>query len=174
MSDISLAAIPAAYAVECILQRPGGSDIELRGADGALSVVHFAPQSNGAHVAAVSDQAHFKTLMAIPEAYRLIGTIAAPVVAQAHMPPAPAVAPEPSAHEPEQAAPSALLPSVGPDTAADVQAADVQAAEVDLDAIEDINDMRAQYLAEVGKAAPPALKMEGMRLRILEARINNA
>lgn len=58
--------------IECILQRKGGTVVEMPG-----KTYHFAPQEDGKHVADVAIEAHVERFLAIPEAYRLLRTAAA-------------------------------------------------------------------------------------------------
>lgn len=57
--------------IECILQRKGGTVVELPG-----KTYHFAPQEDGKHVADVEVESHIERLLMIPEAYRLLRTAA--------------------------------------------------------------------------------------------------
>lgn len=52
--------------IECILKREGGSKIDLDG-----TTYHFAPNSAGAHVAAVEDKAHRNRFLSIAEGYQI-------------------------------------------------------------------------------------------------------
>lgn len=58
--------------IECILQRKGGTVVEMPG-----KTYHFAPQEDGKHVSDVSIETHIERFLAIPEAYRLLRTAAA-------------------------------------------------------------------------------------------------
>lgn len=55
--------------IECILQRDGGTVVELPG-----KTYHFAPQEDGRHVADVAIEPHIERFLSIPEAYRLLRT----------------------------------------------------------------------------------------------------
>lgn len=67
--------------IQCILKREGGTQVDLPGRK-----YHFAPQADGKHVAEVEDPAHIATLLAIKEAYRMVGAPdAQPVSAVAHV-----------------------------------------------------------------------------------------
>ena len=52
--------------IESKLKREGGSRIQL-----GATEYHFAPGDDGAHVAAVDDDEHVATLLAIPEGFRI-------------------------------------------------------------------------------------------------------
>ena len=52
--------------IECILQRKGGTVVEMPG-----KTYHFAPQEDGKHVAEVTIEAHIERFLSIPEAYRI-------------------------------------------------------------------------------------------------------
>jgi hypothetical protein len=58
--------------IECILQRKGGTVVELPG-----KTYHFTPQKDGKHVAEVTIEAHIERFLSIPEAYRLLRTLGA-------------------------------------------------------------------------------------------------
>jgi hypothetical protein len=58
--------------IECILKRPGGTHAEIGGI-----TYHFAPNSDGAHVADVTDNKHIQRFFGIPEGYRIYGEPAA-------------------------------------------------------------------------------------------------
>lgn len=55
--------------IECILQRKGGTVVELPG-----KTYHFVPQEDGKHVADVEVESHIERLLMIPEAYRMLRT----------------------------------------------------------------------------------------------------
>lgn len=55
--------------IECILQRQGGTVVELPG-----KTYHFTPNEDGRHVADVAIEPHIERFLAIPEAYRLLRT----------------------------------------------------------------------------------------------------
>lgn len=59
--------------IECILNRPGGTIVEVD-----ASTYHFkpSPEHGGAHVAEVENADHIGRLLAIPEAYRVLGATA--------------------------------------------------------------------------------------------------
>ncbi len=50
--------------IECIIKRPGGSEVEI---DGIF--YRFLPNARGAHVAEVRNRAHAKRLLSMPEGY---------------------------------------------------------------------------------------------------------
>lgn len=52
--------------IECILKRDGGTRTDIGGA-----VYHFAPLSDGAHVAEVAETDHIDRFLSIPEGYRV-------------------------------------------------------------------------------------------------------
>lgn len=59
--------------IECLLQRKGGTRIELPGPEGRPVPYHFKPeQDDGPHIAKVGHPPHIKRLLGIPEAYRLV------------------------------------------------------------------------------------------------------
>lgn len=65
--------------IECILRRPGGTKIQIAGAD-----YHFKPEAGndgGPHVADVADEAHAKRLLAIREGYRPADSSSAALIA---------------------------------------------------------------------------------------------
>lgn len=55
--------------IECILQRKGGTLVEMPGKN-----YHFQPQEDGRHVAEVTSEAHIERFLSIREAYRLLRT----------------------------------------------------------------------------------------------------
>lgn len=55
-----------AMLIECILKRDGGSKVDLGGI-----TYHFAPDSEGRHVAMVADPDHIGRLLSITEGYRI-------------------------------------------------------------------------------------------------------
>lgn len=60
--------------IECLIQRAGGSLIEIGGA-----VYHFRPKAgDDRHVAEVADDDHIQTLLAIKEGYRIAKPLAPP------------------------------------------------------------------------------------------------
>jgi hypothetical protein len=66
--------------IECKLQREGGTHVPIE-----RTTYHFAPRADGAHVAAVENEAHQDLFLAIPEAYRLYrGAAAASVETKAY------------------------------------------------------------------------------------------
>ena len=77
--------------IECLLRRSGGSHVSLGGTE-----YHFAPDTDGRHVADVADEDHIDRFLSIPEGYRLLRASTAPV--------APAV---------DEAPPAAVLPAGG-------------------------------------------------------------
>ena len=52
--------------IECILKRDGGTRTDIGGV-----AYHFAPLSDGAHVAEVAETAHIDRFLSIPEGYRV-------------------------------------------------------------------------------------------------------
>lgn len=56
--------------IECILKREGGTKINLPGDNGDVEY-YFKEQPDGAHVAEVTDKAHIKRLLSIPEGYEI-------------------------------------------------------------------------------------------------------
>ncbi|MGH2343384.1 hypothetical protein ACRC7T_18115 [Segnochrobactraceae bacterium EtOH-i3] len=58
--------------IECILHRPGGSQVDL-----GTAIYHFAPDETGRHVADVMNEDHVDRLLAIPEGYRLARSVTA-------------------------------------------------------------------------------------------------
>lgn len=55
-----------AMLIECILKRDGGTKVEL-----GNTTYHFAPDSEGRHVAMVADPDHIGRLLSISEGYRI-------------------------------------------------------------------------------------------------------
>ncbi|WP_444668358.1 hypothetical protein [Cereibacter changlensis] len=91
-----------AFLIQCLQARPGGTSLTM--ADGFE--INFRPDDKGRHVAQVDNEAHFARLLSIPEGYKLIGAVTAPVIGAPAAPPA-FVAP--AAVTPPPAAP--VLPS---------------------------------------------------------------
>lgn len=60
--------------IECKIQRPGGSVIELFGRE-----YHFVPATDGCHVCDVDDPAAVDRFLEIPEAYRLALSTSIPI-----------------------------------------------------------------------------------------------
>lgn len=75
--------------IECKLQRKGGTQVLIE-----TTNYHFAPREDGAHVAAVENEAHEARFLSIPEAYRVYRGAAAaePVAPTAALASAPAPA----------------------------------------------------------------------------------
>lgn len=61
--------------IECTIRRKGGSKPTLDG-----TTYHFAPLSDGAHVADVENDAHIARFLAIPESFRLYRAKEVPAV----------------------------------------------------------------------------------------------
>ena len=55
-----------AMLIECILKRDGGSKVDL-----GDNTYHFAPDSEGRHVAMVADPDHIGRFLSISEGYRI-------------------------------------------------------------------------------------------------------
>ncbi len=107
--------------IECLLRRSGGSRVSLGGTE-----YHFAPDTDGRHVADVADEDHIDRFLSIPEGYRLLRASTAPV--------APAV---------DEAPPAAVLPAGGAITSDD------EANEADAQPVDDDK-------ADTGAADDPA------------------
>lgn len=67
----------AAVIFECLIQRKGGSDIDM----GDGKIINFRPNQKGQHVAIVSDMNHVQRLNNIPDAYKMLGIVAADAAA---------------------------------------------------------------------------------------------
>jgi hypothetical protein len=96
MTDLALTT--AVILFQCILHRPGGTDVEM--ADGVT--LHFRPDGQGRHVCPVANPEHIGRLSAIPEAYRMLGMVSADALAAAGL----------GASAPAPAAPVPLAPPV--------------------------------------------------------------
>jgi len=86
--------------IESKLKREGGSRIQL-----GATEYHFAPGDDGAHVAAVDDDEHVATLLAIPEGFRIYKQAGWPVEQAASVAPS---EPEPDTEDPTEAEIAAL------------------------------------------------------------------
>lgn len=167
------------FLLESIIKREGGTRFTM-----GTTAYHFAPDTQGRHVAVVSDGDHLAKLLAIPEGFRLLGQIDASVTPGAK----PAIV-QPAPVAPEVIAPvieavAAILPVAPiepepvvlnepqpPATPAPAEAGAVSAplTEEQLLALSDA-DLRAEYKAAMGRAAPPRAKHETMAMTIIEQR----
>lgn len=136
-----------ALKIECTLKRAGGTQVTI----GANSY-HFRPETvapDAPHVAVVEDMGDVQKFMAIPEAYRLIGT--------ADVAPAPAPAPAP-----------VVAPVVAPTPAPEAK---LDAAEVPEDLQgKSLEDLQAIYTTETGLKPHNRTGVATLTKQIIEAR----
>jgi hypothetical protein len=170
MSEAANAAI-----IECLIKRPGGSEVEM--ADGTL--YRFQPNSQHQHVAHVGDMDHVATLVGIKEAYRVVQFLAGSVT------PGPAVAMPVgalAASVPQittlTASPTfdpplvtvAVAPQIEPATIAQAQdpappALPLPDADGEYTA-EQIEQLKAIFRTEIGRVPSPKTKPETMVIQI--------
>jgi|GEM_PF-1501650 len=160
--------------IECTLQRKGGTQVKM--ADN--TTYHFKDDGTGAHIAAVSNADHIGTLLGIKEAYRVYGmqtadVAATGVVATTVQPimvapivqapvTAPAVTQAPAASTP----PAQELQTPPPATTTNEQAG--------LSPDMNIDELRALFLAEVGREPNARAKAETMIAQIEAIRAERA
>lgn len=176
------------FLVECLLRRPGGTIVEI-----GSNAYHFKPDSEGRHIAIVTERDHAKRLRDIPEAYKLHGLIAASDAMGAATDPAqPAPQPIQDDRNQQQAGPmtgSVGIPSTMPiagktetginatglhqderqESVGRLPPAPVDDTPEDLAAASD-DDLRALFEAEVGSKAHPRAGRDLMISRIKGAR----
>ena len=162
-----------AMLIECILKRDGGTKVEL-----GNTTYHFAPDSEGRHVAMVADPDHIGRLLSISEGYRIPRahtSATAQVAVSGAVGAVGAVAPAVQSDqrvivEPVKLAEDHTDAGAGADGAAKVEdtphASDPAA--IDLTTL-DRDKLAEIYLAKVGQKAHPAMKIPAMLEKIKAA-----
>ena len=164
-----------AMLIECILKRDGGTKVEL-----GNTTYHFAPDSEGRHVAMVADPDHIGRLLSISEGYRIPRahtSATAQVAVSGAVGAVGAVAPAVQSDQRVIVEPVKLAEDqtdagagAGEDGAAKVEdtppASDPAA--IDLTTL-DREKLAEIYLAKVGQKAHPAMKIPAMLEKIKAA-----
>lgn len=149
-----------AMLIECILKRDGGSKVDL-----GDTTYHFAPDSEGRHVAMVADPDHIGRFLSITEGYRIPrASTAIPATSVASIGAVGAVAPVTASPEPvlEQVALEVV------EEPAEVAAEPVVAEAAPLEGMTK-EQLAEVYLAKTGQKAHPAMSAAKMIEKIKAA-----
>ncbi|MDP2047563.1 MAG: hypothetical protein Q8K33_01535 [Cypionkella sp.] len=161
----------SAIIMKCLLIRAGGTKIDLDGVN-----YHFKDDGLGNHVATISDMKHVSKLAGIPEAYEVFGSAPATdtaiglgvtlTAAQSEATSAGPIAPV--------AAPVVEAPVAPVAATADPEMQTTANAQAGFPENMSIGDLRALFLAEVGREPSPKAKPETMMAGIIAIRAERA
>lgn len=155
----------SAILMKCLLIRAGGTHVNIDGAN-----YHFKDDGMGNHVCAISDMKHVSRLAGIPEAYEIFGAAPQPETAIGLGMTLPPVQVGQITSAPQ--APTQLMNSDKPKDAEPLKT--TANAEAGFSSEMTLDELRALFLAEVGREPSARAKPETLMAQITAVRTERA